>query len=100
MVFKPEAYKAIDGRFSDCRGGGACIGGGGFVEVATAARNACSEVYAVMFFEYELSANAYQCAFVKVLEFNAVLVSAGRIFDSFLELDIFGVERVLEPEEK
>ena len=59
VVFKPEAYKAIDGGFSDGRGGGACVGRGGFVEVPAAARYACAQIQAVMFLEYELPADAY-----------------------------------------
>ena len=44
VVFKSEAYKAIEGESSDCCGGGACIGRWGFVNVPAAARNACTEV--------------------------------------------------------
>ena len=100
MVFQPEAYKAIDGGFADCRGGGACIRRGGFIEVTTAARNSHAEINTVMLFENELAANAYEGSFIKVFEFNAVLVSPRRFFDFFFKSDIFDIEGVLEPEEK
>ncbi len=37
VVFKAEAYEAIEGESSDYCGGGACIGRWGFIEVSSSA---------------------------------------------------------------
>ena len=53
-----------------------------------------------MLLENELSAYAYEGAFVKVFEFNAVLVRPGGRFLFVFKLNIFDIECVLESEEE